>query len=71
MSAWQPIETAPRDETPILTYRQAGLMSVAIYWPHGKAEWCAVDGCHLLNVTHWQPLPEPPTKEGEIQPWGS
>jgi hypothetical protein len=67
MSEWRDIDTAPKDgETPVLTYRTVGCMSVAIYWPHGNAEWCAVDGVHLLNVTHWQPLPAPPTtKHGE------
>lgn len=57
---WQPIETAPKDETEILTLRKGGMTAVAIYFPHQEAEWCCVDGMHLLNVTHWMPLPEPP-----------
>jgi hypothetical protein len=57
---WRPIETAPRDGTEVLTLRRAGLMSVAAYLPHGKAEWCCADGGRLLNVTHWMPLPDPP-----------
>lgn len=61
---WRPIETAPKDgETAVLTYRGAGLISVAVYFPHGKAEWCVTDGMHLLNVTHWLPLPDAPASE--------
>lgn len=59
-NGWQPIATAPKDDTPILTYRRVGLMAVAAYFPHGDAEWCCTDGVHLLNVTHWMPLPPPP-----------
>jgi len=64
MSEWQPIETAPKDGTEILTYRKARLISVASYWPHEGAEWCVSDGVHILNVTHWMPLPPPPASEG-------
>jgi hypothetical protein len=63
MSEWQPIETAPRDgETNVLTYRGAGLQAVAIYFPHRDSDWCCSDGVHLLDVTHWMPLPPPPTE---------
>jgi hypothetical protein len=52
-----------------LTFRGAGLMSVAERIDHpgdmGKKKpreiWCCTDGCELLNVTHWQPLPPAPT----------
>jgi hypothetical protein len=67
MSEWQPIETAPRDETPVLTRRGGDLMAVAIYlpkagdWPEAwQGGWLCTDGIGLLNVTHWMPLPEPP-----------
>jgi hypothetical protein len=63
---WQSIETAPADE-PVLTYRGAGLMAVAenilhpADFPKEKRRiWICTDGCELLNVTHWMPLPEPP-----------
>jgi hypothetical protein len=59
---WQPIETAPKDGTSVLTCRGGGLMAVADYIRHpmGGTEWCCVDGGFLLNVTHWMPLPAPP-----------
>jgi hypothetical protein len=65
---WQDISTAPKD-VPVLTFRGAGLMSVAERIDHpgdmGKKKpreiWCCTDGCELLNVTHWQPLPPAPT----------
>lgn len=64
---WQPIDTAPKD-TAVLTWRGAGLFSVAERIDHpadaGKKNqreiWCCVDGCELINVTHWTPLPAPP-----------
>jgi hypothetical protein len=69
---WQDISTAPKD-TAVLTFRGAGLMSVAERMDHpadfGKKKqretWCCTDGCELLNVTHWQPLPPAPTGERE------
>jgi len=58
MSDWQPIETAPtgfRNE--VLTYRGAGLMAVAV---NIDGAWCVSDGCDIIGVTHWMPLPKPP-----------
>ncbi len=63
MSEWQPIETAPRDGTEILTYRSVGLMAVATWldpWDAGS-DWTVTDGAQLIGVTHWMPLPDPPT----------
>lgn len=54
---WQPIETAPKDGTEILTYRGAGLMAVAAFV---DGYWCIADGCDITSVTHWMPLPDPP-----------
>lgn len=67
LKTWEPIATAPR-ATPVLTFRGAGLMAVAEHIPHphdfGKRSprwvWCCTDGCQLVNVTHWMPLPQPP-----------
>lgn len=63
-SEWKPIETAPKDGTEVLTYREAGLIAVAsfIMTPKGPF-WCVSDGAEIINVTHWMPLPEPPIKE--------
>ena len=68
-SGWLPIDSAPKD-VPVLTYRGAGLMAVAENIPDPKRWinddgvpyiWCCTDGCELLNVTYWQPLPPAPT----------
>ena len=67
MSAWQPIETAPRDGQFIVLYDARYLHTPDSYliakfhhgmwWgqklPSGKSRlW--------REATHWQPLPEPP-----------
>lgn len=74
MSEWQPIETAPKDGTPILGFR---FYPVAIRWRpdlDSEFQWDAVSlGSHAStnfmsngfidgdsNLTHWMPLPEPP-----------
>jgi Lar family restriction alleviation protein len=57
--AWQPIETAPRDGT--------GIIGLFPYNPRRKIVWFTGgrwtdDGSHaLIDPTHWQPLPSPPT----------
>jgi hypothetical protein len=83
MSAWQPIETAPKDETPILVYfKDLGVHRV--FWTstwsddldkHGL--WHVTDNkfearplrgyCHG-DDTHWMPLPEPPHSAQEPAP---
>jgi hypothetical protein len=66
MSKWQPIETAPKDGTTILLahrfWRQCGIgmYQKGLGWLH-IASMSKVPHPHLL--THWMPLPEPPTKE--------
>lgn len=62
---WQPIETAPKDGTEILTYRKAGCQAVAAWFSQadtyaGHPGWCVTDGMGLLDITHWMPLPSPP-----------
>lgn len=52
---WQPIETAPMDDTAILTW-------------YGRSCWIASfsdgywfsDDLTLIHPTHWMALPEPP-----------
>ena len=57
-SAWQPIETAPRDGTQILAI-WPGKGRPRIVW-FDRARWTD-DGDHsLIDFTHWQPLPSPP-----------
>lgn len=62
MSDWQPIETVPKDVS-VLVYDPTGRGHVfeALAQPDGRyydpvySEW---DG---LGVTHWMPLPAPPS----------
>lgn len=67
MSAWQPIETAPKDGTRILGYASSGhgwyYMVVVQYNAEEARPWLEADGegYHRYNVTHWMPLPEPPS----------
>lgn len=62
---WQPIDTAPKDGTEILTcnMNQGGIMRL-IYWYRTTGQWRtkgAVIVC--LQDTHWMPLPQKPGKE--------
>ncbi|MGM5018689.1 hypothetical protein [Tardiphaga sp. 367_B4_N1_1] len=62
VSAWQPIETAPKDGTEILTDSSAGIR-VARYDEHWKGWFIAISsetyagGGFAANVTDWMPLP--------------
>ena len=61
MSEWQPIETAPKQRTPMIVvigvYRSYTTDPWCAWWSHGKWErWP-----HPYAPTHWMPLPEPPT----------
>ena len=69
MSKWQPIETAPRDGTPILGYsrrlppkaRIGTIMWVEPHWQVGGSEWAGgALAMWMSDPTHWMPLPEPP-----------
>lgn len=70
---WQPIETAPKDETPILLwFPNAELHVIAAFWsdvspPEGKlGGWYDSDGAGnpvttwFDEPTHWMPMLEPP-----------
>jgi hypothetical protein len=64
-SAWQPIETAPKDGTRIIVYRtgyaEAGCIG---FWSNDYDEWrIAGAGNCFLNATHWAPLPQPPKEQ--------
>lgn len=66
MSAWQPIESAPKDGTRVLIY-QGGHVYIA-WWD--EKDWTGVwvifdcdDSFYSLTAdhpTHWLPLPDPP-----------
>lgn len=58
---WRPIESAPKDGTPVLVWVAAahGLdpFITRCAW-HDDAGWCADE---LREVTHWMPLPAAPS----------
>lgn len=71
LGEWQPIETAPRDGTAILTFPHYRVS----HWAEAD-ETMSEDGCFvgrwddgfeaywcLAKVTHWMPLPSPPKTE--------
>ena len=60
MSAWQPIETAPRDGTEVLLPLYDSLRA---YWDEELKRWVLSKPLHMesvANPTQWKPLPEPP-----------
>lgn len=74
--AWRPIETAPKDGTKVLLYinsRFEGRRIVIAAWVHDPSlsigyGWSSGEDlgweCETYlerDLTHWQPLPEPPT----------
>lgn len=68
-TAWQPIDTAPRDGTPILTWSDGCTENEAcmvMWWTAEKADrcgfgWEAYEVSHMLAPEFWMPLPAPPT----------
>jgi hypothetical protein len=79
---WRPIETAPRDGTPILAttmqdevagWEKSWFWPVTVCWASyhpnakGKEGWrtSLICGNKMDGVTHWMPLPPPPTPTGE------
>lgn len=74
--AWQPIETAPRDGTPIIgcTFHPQLMHLYApctIFWAtyhpnsEGEKTWrtSAICGNKMKGVTHWMPLPAAPASD--------
>lgn len=72
---WQPIDTAPRDGTPVLLYcpeLEVDKYVVGRYdnevkheGPYGRFCWTTLDMDESIAercVSHWMPLPKPPTK---------
>ena len=59
MNEWQPIETAPKDETLILTWD--GMDREIRQFRDGR--WIDQEGYCFSNPTHWAPLIEPPKEK--------
>lgn len=62
---WQPIETAPKDGSPILVTAGAGV--VLVTFDEGLPDYCpwAVVGASQISIgavalKHWMPAPTPP-----------
>ena len=53
MSKWQPIETAPRDGTEVLTINSIGDFDIKRFDIKQNTWWDS-------GLTHWMPLPESP-----------
>lgn len=70
MSEWQPIETAPRDESRIWCGWSGGDYMTYLFWSESRQAWCAGDGGYGQDrysgedaPTHWMPknpIPPPP-----------
>lgn len=61
MSAWQPIDTAPKDGTRIMGWDSGGHFIVfTLHWSSKYDCWMTECEQWTGNVKHWQPLPEPP-----------
>ena len=62
MSEWKPIETAPKDGTKVLLWREGnptGEWPFMASWERGM--WAIyIDGQVIRTPTHWMSLPEPP-----------
>lgn len=73
MSEWQPIETAPRDASEVLTYSKAADVEMIrnSFFDEEYKEWmyytstCGIENFDaIFNPTHWMPLPPPPSDGG-------
>jgi hypothetical protein len=64
MIEWQPIETAPKDGTLILLYRDGhhvlGCWREDGYWSDDIELFFGTEYARENVPSHWMPLPEPP-----------
>lgn len=68
---WQPIETAPKDGTPILCFTPdeqfSPITGIDVLW-FENGDWLYNANIVLDPPTHWMPLPPPPTQAEEGKP---
>ena len=65
---WQPIETAPKDQTFLAVLNCAGEQTICtMRWAVAEAKNNRPDHSvfHVERVTHWMPLPTLPGAKGE------
>ena len=61
MNTWQPIESAPKDGTPILLYDAKLPLEPPTVGSIWEDEAIDANGVEFFQPpTHWMPLPEPP-----------
>ncbi len=60
---WQPIETAPKDDSVIDLWHKAGFRMIECWWVDEDNCW----SCSLgdTSFTHWMILPKPPAQENK------
>ena len=71
MNMWQPIETAPRNQTFLAVLDCAGEQTICtMRWPVAEAKNSRPDSktFHVERVTHWMPLPDPPGAQAQPTP---
>lgn len=73
MSDWKPIETAPKDGTIVDLWTRIGERWTDCHWNVDKGDWLrwgldswGGNGWQRIvdPLTHWMPLPPPPTAIG-------
>ena len=57
---WQPIETAPKDNTVFLAWRNHATHPLMVRYEPSYDWFANYDGEHVYDLTHWMPLPKPP-----------
>lgn len=60
---WISVKDRLPDSTPMVLAMCIDGYELAYYGNYGKGQWTNTLGTEHLNVTHWQPLPEPPKEE--------
>ena len=72
MTEWQPIETAPKDGSAILSWPTGSMFkddtfSYVVRWCGWRECWIEAAGEEYqgFEPTHWMPLPPPPKKGDE------
>jgi hypothetical protein len=66
LNGWQPIETAPSDETPVLLWHRLWKRGISQGFFDAERNWWRIsdEAGNVIGVgifpSHWMPLPEPP-----------